>query len=77
MCCRHWGLTEGRPRSLDKRFVDVNDYLVHQSGRIYETNKRIDRLYEVIARRGEYGKFENKASNLEQRVVEPGRKPDA
>ena len=57
----------------NKRLDDINLHLADQSrridsvreelgGKIDETNKRIDRLYEVIVRRDEH-------SSLDQRVV--------
>jgi deoxyhypusine synthase len=35
---------------------------------IGETNKRLDRLYEVIVRRDEHVKLENRLVNFEQRL---------
>jgi len=46
--------------------------LVHKE--IAETNKRIDRLYEVIVRRDEHSQLQTKVAELERRLGEIERK---
>ena len=60
----------------NKRLDDVNTHLVDQSRRIDETNKRLDRLYEVIVRREEHEqlsvrvqRLEEAMANLEKRIA--------
>ena len=60
----------------NKRLDDVNTHLVDQSRRIDETNKRLDRLYEVIVRRKEHEplsvrvqRLEEAMANLEKRIA--------
>ena len=60
----------------NKRLDDVNTHSVDQSRRIDETNKRLDRLYEVIVRRKEHEplsvrvqRLEEAMANLEKRIA--------
>jgi len=63
----------------NKRLDDINLHLADQSRRIDsvreelseridETNKRIDRLYEVIVRRDEHYKLDQRVADLERIV---------
>ena len=76
---------EERLNSMDKRIGDINTHLIDQSrridevreelsGRIDETNKslnaRIDRLYDVIVRRDEHTKLDERVTRLERDVQE-------
>ena len=69
----------------NKRLDDVNLHLTDQSRRIdsireevgsevKETNKRLDRLYEVIVRRDEHSKVEARVAALEREVNELKRR---
>ncbi len=64
----------------NKRLDDINLHLADQSRRIDsareelseridETNKRIDRLYEVIVRRDEHYKLDQRVADLEREVT--------
>ena len=65
----------------NKRLDDVNLHLADQSRRIdavreelgskvTETNKRLDRLYEVIVRRDEHAGVERRVAALEKEVAD-------
>ncbi|MBU1487870.1 hypothetical protein KKH56_07485 [bacterium] len=54
----------------NKRLDDINIHLIDQSRRIDETNKRIDKLYEVIVRRDEHEKLERKIVRIEQDIAQ-------
>ena len=58
-------------RETNKRIDSVRDELVAMIG---ETNKRLDRLYEVIVRREEHYLLENKVENIEKRLQDLERK---
>ena len=69
----------------NKRLDDINLHLADQSRRIDsvreelseridETNKRIDRLYEVIVRRDEHYKLDQRVADLERIVNDIRRK---
>ncbi|MDD3580092.1 MAG: hypothetical protein PHW74_03605 [Desulfobacca sp.] len=53
----------------NKRLDDVNTHLVDQSRRIDETNKRLDRLYEVIVRREEHEQLSARVQRLEEAMA--------
>ncbi|MBW1953580.1 MAG: hypothetical protein JRI66_10935, partial [Deltaproteobacteria bacterium] len=53
----------------NKRLDDVNTHLVDQSRRIDETNKRLDRLYEVIVRREEHEQLSVRVQRLEEAMA--------
>jgi len=62
--------------AINKRLDDVNLHLADQSRRIDETNKRMDRLYEVIVRRDEHsavvikiGELDNEIREIKQRLA--------
>jgi len=62
--------------AVNKRLDDVNLHLADQSRRIDETNKRMDRLYEVIVRRDEHsavvikiGELDNEIREIKQRLA--------
>ena len=54
----------------NKRLDDINLHLIDQSRRIDETNKRLDRLYEVIVRRDEHAQVVQRLEVLERDVAE-------
>ena len=69
----------------NKRLDDINIHLADQSRRIDalreeltqridETNKRLDRLYEVIVRKDEHIQIEQRVTGLERDVNELKRK---
>jgi hypothetical protein len=69
----------------NKRLDDINLHLVDQSRRIdsvredlkleiNDTNKRLDRLYEVIVRRDEHSKIEARVAILERDINELKRR---
>jgi deoxyhypusine synthase len=53
---------------VDSRLGDMNAHLIDQSRRIDESNKRIDRLYEVVVRKDEHTNLERKVDDLSNRV---------
>ena len=57
--------TNDRIDATNDRIDSVRDELVSM---IRETNKRMDRLYEVIVRRDEHNKLEFRLTSLEARV---------
>jgi len=72
---------EERLNAINKRIDDINLHLADQSrridelrqeltGRINEINRRIDRLYEVVVRRDEHFKLDERVSRLEREVDE-------
>ena len=58
----------------NKRLDDVNSHLIDQSRRIDETNKRLDRLYEVIVRREEHQDLAFRVTHLEKELAEIHKK---
>ena len=54
----------------NKRLDDVNTHLVDQSRRIDKIDGRLDRLYEVVVRRDEHQKLEDRLAYLEHEVGE-------
>ncbi|MFH0774663.1 MAG: hypothetical protein V2A53_04105 [bacterium] len=57
-------------RRIDDFRVELKDEIAKNTLRIDETNKRIDKLYEVIVRRDEHKKLETRIITLEHKVVE-------
>ena len=55
----------------NKRIDSVRDELV---GMIGETNKRMDRLYEVVVRKEDHSKLESRVANCEKKLLEIERK---
>ncbi len=56
--------------AVNTRLDDINLHLADQSRRIDETNKRLDRLYEVIVRRDEHSAIVVKINELDHEVRE-------
>jgi len=58
----------------NKRIDETNNRIDETNNRINETNQRIDRLYEVIVRREEHFKLDQRVANLEREVNELKKK---
>ncbi len=61
-------------RRIDAIRDELNARIGSVQNEIAETNKRIDRLYEVIVRREEHSQLQSKVAEIERRLGELERK---